>query len=132
MDLMRRQHLESQIHFAGKLSGKSMKERYLSSHMFLSPSSIENSSNSVCEAMLLGMPVVSSAVGGVTSLLTHGEEGLLYTCKDTHALAEAVIKIFADDERAKALGERARQRALRDHDPETNCRRLLEIYGEML
>ena len=132
VELMKQQHLESHIHFAGKLSGKSMKERYLSSHMFLSPSAIENSPNSVCEAMLLGMPVVSSSVGGVPSLLTHGEEGLLYACKDTHALAEAVIKIFADDEKAKALGERARQRALRTHDPATNCRRLLEIYGEML
>ncbi len=132
LDLMRQYKITEKVCFLGRMSGVRMKERYLRSHVFLSPSALENSPNSVCEAMILGMPVISSAVGGVPSLLRDGEEGILYTRGDTSALAAAVIRIFDEDDRAVALGSRARERALRVHDPETNYRRLLEIYGEIV
>lgn len=131
LDLIKKQKLEDRVCFLGKLDSRKMCERYLKSHVFLSPSAIENSPNSVGEAMLLGMPVVSSAEGGVTNLLKDGEEGLLYPYQDLKALAEAVIRIFSNDEEAACLGNKAREHALRTHDPEINYRRLLEIYGEL-
>lgn len=131
LDLIKKQKLEDKVSFLGKLDSRRMCERYLKSHVFLSPSAIENSPNSVGEAMLLGMPVVSSAVGGVADLLKDGEEGLLYPHQDVEALASAVIRLFSDDEEAAALGKKAREHALQTHDPERNYKRLLEIYGEM-
>ncbi|MGN1147253.1 MAG: glycosyltransferase family 4 protein, partial [Lachnospiraceae bacterium] len=131
LELMKKYNLAEKVVFLGRLNSEEMCERYLKSHLFLSPSAIENSPNSVGEAMLLGMPVVSSAVGGVANMLTDKEEGLLYPYQDVNKLADAVCTVFADEEQAKAYGERAREHALRTHDPGTNYRRLLEIYREL-
>lgn len=131
LDLIRKGQLANKVCFVGKLDSAEMCERYLKSHVFLSSSSLENSPNSVGEAMLLGMPVVSSAVGGVPNLIKDGEEGLLYPHQDVEALASAIIRLFSNDEEAAALGKRAREHALQTHDPERNYKRLLEIYGEM-
>ena len=131
LDLIRKERLADKVCFLGKLDSAGMCERYLKSHVFLSASSLENSPNSVGEAMLLGMPVVSSAVGGVANLIVNGEEGLLYPHQDMKALAAAIMRFFSDDEAAVAFGNRAGEHARLTHDPEINYRRLLEIYGEM-
>ena len=70
--------LKENVMFLGFLSEKEMCERYLKSNVFVSASSIENSSNSVAEAMLLGMPIVASAVGGIPDMLEDKKEGYLY------------------------------------------------------
>lgn len=124
--------LAENVVFLGKLNSREMCGQYLKSHIYLSPSSIENSSNSVGEAMLLGMPVVSSAVGGVPSMLAHEKEGLLYPCSDISALAAAVCRMFADDGFAISCGQNAAKRAAVTHDPEANYKRLLEIYREIV
>ena len=110
-----------------------MLEQYLCSHVFLSPSSIENSPNSVGEAMLLGMPVVSSDVGGVRNMLEPEKEGLLYAAGDTVALADCICRVFDGENRDMIIrmGQAARRHALQTHDGERNYRRLLEIYDEI-
>lgn len=131
LDLIKKNGLEDKVVFLGRLDAEKMREQYLNSHVFVSPSSIENSPNSVGEAMLLGMPVVSSDAGGVSSMLESEREGILYSCSDTEALAEAVCGMFADDALADEYGKRARERALKTHDAEANYRRLLEIYAQI-
>ena len=66
----------------------------------MSASTIENSPNSVGEAMLLGCPVVSSCVGGVPDMLEHGREGFLYQASVPYMLAWYVKRVFGDDELA--------------------------------
>ncbi len=117
--------------FLGKLDSEEMCRRYLKSHVYLSASSIENSSNSVGEAMLLGMPTVSSAVGGIPSMLEHEKEGLLYPLGDKDALVSCICRMFADAAFALSCGKNAAKRAAVTHDPDTNYRRLVEIYEEM-
>lgn len=132
LDLIKKLGLSEKIVFLGRQNSEQMCERYLKSHLFLSPSAIENSPNSVGEAMLLGMPVVSSKVGGVANMLTNGEEGLLYPYQDTDKLAESVCAIFADDAQAVGFGEQARAHARITHNGEQNYRRLLEIYAQII
>jgi glycosyltransferase involved in cell wall biosynthesis len=105
--------------------------RFLKTHVFICPSAIENSPNSVGEAMLLGVPVVSSDVGGVHNLLVDKKDGILYPKNKTNQLKNAVLSIFDDDKLAMSLSSNARAHALVTHDPETNYQRLLEIYNEI-
>ena len=123
--------LQEHVVFLGKQDAEEMCGRFLKSHVFLSASLIENSPNSVGEAMLLGVPVVSSEVGGVPSLFTDEEEGLFYPVEDVQKMAEQVMRIFGDDELAMRLSRAAKKRAAQTHDPQTNYRRLLEIYDEI-
>lgn len=133
LELIRQNHLENAVTFCGRLSADEMLARFLKSHVFVSPSSIENSPNSVGEAMLLGMPVVSSDVGGVHNMLAGGEEGFLYETADSKALADYICYIFDEKNRESVISmcRKARSHAWKTHDPETNYRRLMEIYHEI-
>lgn len=124
--------LRDNVKFLGYLSEGEMCERYLKSHVFVSASSIENSSNSVAEAMLLGMPIVASAVGGVPDMLEDKKEGFLYQSDAPYMLAHYIMKTFEDDETAQEYGFAARKRALCTHDRELNNQKLVEIYKEVV
>lgn len=82
--------------------------------------------------MLLGVPVVSSRVGGLESLLTDEQDGLFYGFSDEKELARRVIRVLEDRELAEKLSENAKMRALQTHDPQKNFARLMEIYQEIL
>lgn len=125
-------HLEQHIQFLGTLQGEEMREQYLASHVFVSASTIENSPNSIGEAMILGVPVVASDVGGVASMLTHGEEGLLYPFHEYAVLAEYVCRIFRDDSLAEKMSQKARVRALKTHNQEENYKSLLTCYQKII
>ena len=129
--LIKKYGLEDHVSFVGLLNEEAMCERFLRSHVFVSPSSIENSSNSICEAMLLGMPVVSSDVGGIKNLLEHGRDGYIYQWDAPYMLAWYVCKVFEDQDRAVEMGQRARARALVTHDRRRNLQDMLNIYEEI-
>lgn len=124
--------LENHVCFLGSLSEEQMRERYLRANVFVCCSSIENSSNSIGEAMVLGMPVVASDVGGVKDLLTHGREGLIYPFDENYMLSYYIEQVFSDQTMAYQMGKNARARASKTHDPAVNNARLMEIYKEVL
>lgn len=76
--LIKENGLEGKIVFLGRLDAGQMRDRYLKSNLFVCCSALENSPNSLGEAMLLGVPCVSADVGGISSIFTHGEDGILY------------------------------------------------------
>ena len=77
-ELVRQYCLEDRVFYLGRLSSAEMKEQYLRSSLFLCPSAVENSPNSLGEAMLLGMPCIAANVGGIPSMFTDGEDGILF------------------------------------------------------
>lgn len=123
---------QNNINWLGHLDEIKMAEQYCRNNVFVCASSIENSSNSVSEAMLIGIPVVASNVGGTSSLLEHEKEGLLYQFNEPNTLASNVIKLFDDKELAIKLSSNARKRALIDHDPTKNNNELLDIYNRIV
>lgn len=133
--LIRENGLWDSVEFLGRLTGKEMKERYLHSHLFVCCSSLENSPNSLGEAMLLGMPCVSADVGGVSSIFTGGEDGILYSGKDLESnaenLAKAVCQMWGDSSKMNEYCDNARKHALKTHDKESNYQRLIEIYTQI-
>lgn len=84
--------LKDSIHFIGSIPERKMVCEYLSANVFVSASSIENSSNSVSEALLLGVPVVSADVGGISSLIDHDRTGYLYPFDEPYMLATIYVK----------------------------------------
>lgn len=140
LHLMRSNALEEKITFLGKLDAEQMRDRYLVSHLYLCPSALENSPNSLGEAMLLGMPCVSAQVGGISSLFS-GEEGILYegfrmesgsageeADRISDCLAKAVIRMWGNPGKMREFCANARKRARILHEPDKNYRRLVEIY----
>lgn len=125
--------LKNNITFLGPVDEEGMCKQYLKSHVFVSPSSIENSPNSVGEAMLLGMPVVCSNVGGVSSILENKKEGILYApYTNVDALTEGIRSIFEQDQLAIELGKNAQKRAFKNYDRAHICEELITVYQQML
>lgn len=120
--------LEEKICFCGRLSADEMKELYLKANVFVSPSLIENSSNSIGEAMLLGCPIVSSLVGGVSNFITDGVEGLLYQSTASYMLAHKIDQMFDDRELACRLSLNARNKAQFVFDQDENMKELFAAY----
>ena len=117
------------IRYTGPLDAAAMRQAYLDADLFLLPSLSENSPNSLGEAMLLGLPCVASAAGGIPDMLTDGVEGRLYgAALDADALARTVTEVLTRPDGGAALGLAARTRALATHDPTTNAAALWGIY----
>lgn len=127
-ELVETYHLEDKIEFLGSLSADGMKNAFLDANVFVLPSTIENSPNSLGEAMLLGVPCAASDVGGVANLMERGSEGCIYQSTAPYMLAYSIKKLFAMEDKAEVLGQAARVHAQRTHDPEKNLQDLLRIY----
>lgn len=127
--LVRQYELTDHIRFLGHLNAVQMREAFLSTHVFALPSTIENSSNSLGEAMLLGVPCVASDVGGTASMLKTEEEGILYQSTAPYMLAAQICRVFAMEDAAEQMGGNAAARARRTHDPEKNLEDLLAAYN---
>jgi len=131
--LIEQYRLKEHICFlGGELDEQSMCQAFLRSHVFLSPSSIENSPNSLGEAMILGVPCVSSDVGGVKNMMVHGKEGFLYSYDEYYMIAHYISRIFEDDALALRFSEAGRQHAERTHDPHRNLEDLRKAYCEIV
>ena len=131
-DMIYKYHLEDKVTFTGSLDEQQMCSRFFKSHVFVSASSIENSPNSLCEAMILGVPCVSSNVGGVADLMEHEKEGFLYQHDAPYMIAHYVCKVFDDDKLASDISKAAQDKARKTNDPKTNSLRNKEIYLEIL
>lgn len=130
--MIKRLDLERNVVFTGPLDEEKMCQRYLKSHVFVCPSSIENSPNSLGEAMILGVPSIASYVGGIPDMLRDKEEGFLYQHDAPYLLAHYICVIFENQDLALKFSKNARERALKTHDRDENTRRLIEIYNEIL
>lgn len=124
---IRKKDLKDNVSYLGDLSAEQMCEQYLVSNVFVLASCIENSSNSLGEAMLLGVPCIAADVGGVTSL-AEPSEAFIYPWDEPYMLAYYLDKVFQGGEQIIRMAENARNRALQTHDVRKNAEELLCIY----
>ncbi len=78
---------------------------------FVLPSLAEGISNTILEAMATGLPVLATDVGGNAELVVKGETGDLVPAGDVEALANGLVRMAMQPERAKAMGQAGRARA---------------------
>lgn len=127
-DLIKKNNLFDNVVFTGLLSEEKMCDRLLKSNVFVQCSSIENSPNSLGEAMLVGMPCVASNVGGTSDMLLDKKEGFLYSFGDLKELVKLIDQIFSDEQLAVKLGSEAKKHALITHDVKSNVEQIIKIY----
>lgn len=129
--LVKRLRLQEHVHFLGSLSEAQMKQQFLDAHVYVMPSAIENSPNSLCEAQILGTPVVASYCGGTPSLLVDGQTGYFYRYEEYEMLAQTVMQLFEQDD-FTCLSLAEMKVASHRHNREQNARRLAEIYHNIM
>ena len=119
--------LDGKVTFTGNLNGEQMKQEYLRANVFICPSTIENSPNSLCEAQILGTPCIASYVGGVMDMMK-GNEDNLYRFEEVEMLAKKVCRVFINERNQIDIRDIAVQR----HDPVKNSEQLYSIYKSII
>lgn len=130
--LIRQNHLENNVHFTGPLDAEGMKKQLLLCNVFVSASSIENSPNSIGEALLLGVPMISSDVGGVSSIIENGENGLLYDANSVKDLVYHVKTLFENINVRNSLSEGEKKKSLKLYDRNSIIEQLIDAYKTIL
>lgn len=93
-DRIREYGLEGRVEFTGQLDEEGMLQEYLKANVFVLPSAIENSPNSLGEAQMLGMPFVASVCGGTPEIVGEATDAL-YRFDESEMLAKKICGIFA-------------------------------------
>ena len=101
--------LTDHIRFAGFLDGRGKALAFREHDVFLNTSAADNAPVSLIEAAANGLPIVSTAIGGIPELFPDGERALL--APDPAGLAEAVERLVADPSLAASLAASAHERA---------------------
>lgn len=102
---------ELQVEFTGKLSKPEWIQLSNKYSVFINTTNFDNTPVSVIEAMALGLPVVSTNVGGIPYLLTHQEDALLVKPNDVEALANSVLYLLNNPKTATKIASNARLKA---------------------
>jgi glycosyltransferase involved in cell wall biosynthesis len=132
LKIINNSNLRDNVTFLGWLDEKQMIAEYQNAHVFVCPSSIENSPNSLGEAQLIGAPCVAAFVGGIPDMIDHGQSGLLYGFEEVEMLAENLRKIFTDDELSRRLSLAGINAAGKRHNRTQNLNCLIKIYDSLM
>ena len=127
---VRKRGLEDRVHLVGERTD--IPEILAASDIFVLPSRWEGLPLTIIEAMMAGLPVVASQVGGVPELVEEGKSGFLVEPRNPHRLAEALSPLLDDPELRFRLGQAGRQRALAHFPLDRMLNTYRTLYTELL
>ncbi len=133
-----RSHLEARVRdlgLTGRVEFLGQVERpwtsVCSPDLLVLPSRSEGMGLVLVEAMLAGIPVIATRVGGIPEIVLEGETGLLVPPDDASALARAIERLTSDPEKRRRMGERSRSHATGRFTVEGMAKKYEAIYDEV-
>lgn len=121
--------LADRVHFPGARPHASLAPCYQAADLFLFASETETQGLVLAEAAACGLAAVAVAAPGCQEVVRDGQTGVLVKA-DPAALAEAALALLLDDERRRALGQRAREVAEQEFSVDLQIARTLAVYAE--
>ncbi|CAM3383408.1 glycosyltransferase family 4 protein [Rhodothermus bifroesti] len=121
----------SKVFFLGAVPNDKLPEILSVSKLLVLPSQGENFSMVAAEASAAGVPVVAYRVGGLPTVVEHGETGLLVPPGDIQSLSSAVEELIGDERLRLRFARATRERAMSWHQ-DTVARRTAELYGKII
>lgn len=123
---------DNNVNILGFTKPEELVDILCNSSMYVHTAYIENSPNSICEAQYLGLPIVSTHVGGIETLLNAGKDGKLVPSNDPWTMANEILSLFVDSERCLLYSNRSFEHAHQRHSPTNIYRDLLNCYNKIL
>ena len=121
-------HEEVNVQLVGVIDANILRNEMLNASVYVHTSYIDNSPNSVCEAQILGLPVVATNVGGLSSLIKEGQTGYLVPANDPYQMAFKIDMMFKDKNLNEKIGMNAKMVAVGRHDKKTITDELIKTY----
>ncbi|HYM33961.1 MAG TPA: glycosyltransferase family 4 protein, partial [Steroidobacteraceae bacterium] len=119
------------VTFTGRLEIAEMAQLYASADLVLNPSRVDNTPNSILEALACGVPVVSTDVGGVPFLVEHHRNAWLVPPDDPQRMAAGLDRVLRDAPLRAQLRSAGRELARACSWPEVK-QQWLNTYREVL
>ena len=114
----------------GKISKYELLERYSKAKIFLFPTYFDTFGMSVLEAMFLGLPILSTNVGGIPELISHGVEGILVPSGDVDAMVMWIQRLMEDESLREKLAKAAKEKANKEFTIKKTVDKLLKLYNK--
>jgi glycosyltransferase involved in cell wall biosynthesis len=124
--------LDENVVYLGNLGPEKVAEYLKNSNVCVVPSAIEGASATLCEAMMIGTPSISSYRGGMTDLLTDKVNGFTYDFPEYPQLALRIMEIFENDEMAVDFSKKTIDLANARHNREKNPDDMVKVYEEVI
>lgn len=132
MNFVKQNQME-QVEFVGKKHGKELKQIISNAMFVVLPSEwYENSPMVIYESFAMGKPVIGSKIGGITELIRHQKDGLLFTMGNVEELAHRINYLATHPEKIVQFGKAARQRAEHDFNPNKHYQNIMDLYCNLL
>lgn len=129
--------VHDKIKFTGFLTYETVADAFLNADAFVMPCVVSRSGDRdgiptvLLEALLHGVPVVTTAVSGIPELVTHGETGLIVPERDPQAISDALAKLFNNRSYALHLASKGRDLVREKFDADRNHRKIFELYSKI-
>ncbi len=131
-ELVSERGLVDAVELTGWVDGEDKRRLLAGATCLALPSYAEGLPLAVLEAMLSGVPVVATRVGGIPEAARDGDEALLVTPGDVAELAEALGRVLDDERLAARLARAARKRALEKYHPDQVAGAIGAVYADVL
>ena len=123
---------EVNVVYCGPKSPVDLCHELLGAHVYVHPSYIDNSPNSVCEAQMLGLPVIATNVGGVSTIVEHLKTGILVPANAPYELAYYLTEIINNETLSQSLGVSSSHVAAQRHSKEDILDAIHMVYKNMV
>lgn len=120
------------ISLLGFLDRDELAAEFKRASIMVLPTYEDNCPMVVLEAMAAGLPVAASEVGGIPDLISHGEDGLMFSPHDISSIRDALTRLIGDNEMRTSMGLAARAKAHAKFHPRIIAEKHLAIYREVL
>lgn len=123
---------ENNVLILGFTQADELSEILCNSTMMVHTAYIENSPNAICEAQCLGVPIVSTNVGGISSLIRDGVDGILVPANDPWLMAHNIMTLANDQKRMIRMSLETREFAMKRHNPDNILKQLMSCYRSVI
>lgn len=125
-------NLNKNVEFFGEIENEKIYEYLTKADIFVRASRSEGLGTSFLEAMVAGLPIIGTPVGGIPDFLKDGETGLFCKADDPHDLAGKIIKLFRDSGLREKIARRGQDLVMRDYSWYSSALQIKGIFDKMI
>jgi glycosyltransferase involved in cell wall biosynthesis len=122
--------IKDHVRFSG--FSNDVRKNLLGASLFVLPSRREGLSNSLLEAMSIGIPCIATDISGNRDLIRHGKNGLLVLSEDPKSLADGVMYMLDNPDKARSMGEEAKKTVKENYAISTIADKYVQLYLELV